>query len=127
MELVWLELKLLFSYPAYQFARDPVSRAIFLIDTVEFSWTLFFMSWRFLVVFSAASRMVTGVAGLLEPFDGPPDIWRCDAKRSRNVAEFLAHVTPKFCILDKASLKEPLNVTKTFVNKSCMQYFFKLL
>ena len=35
---------------------------------------------------SAASRTVTGVAELLEPFDGPPDIWRRDAKLSLNVA-----------------------------------------
>ena len=54
----------------------PVSRALFPIETDEFSWTRFLTSWRFLVMFSAASRTVTGVAELLEPFDGPPDIRR---------------------------------------------------
>ena len=35
---------------------------------------------------SAASRTVTGVAELVEPFDGPLNLWRRDAKLSRNVA-----------------------------------------
>ena len=32
------------------------------------------------------SQRVSGVAELLEPFDGPSVIWRRDAKLSRNVA-----------------------------------------
>ena len=57
---------------------------------------------------SAASHTVTGVAGLLEAFDGPPDIWRRDKMLSPNVAvcAFLVHVTPKLCLIDKASAKE---------------------
>ena len=35
---------------------------------------------------SVASRTVTGVTELLEPFDLPPDIWRRDAKFSHHVA-----------------------------------------
>ena len=34
----------------------------------------------------AACQALTGVAELLEPFDGPLDIWRRHAKLLRNVA-----------------------------------------
>ena len=35
---------------------------------------------------SVASRTVTGMVELLQPFNGPPDIWLRDANLSRNVA-----------------------------------------
>ena len=57
---------------------------------------------------SAASHTVTGVAGLLGAYDGPPDIWRLDEMLSPNVAvcAIFFHVTPKWCLIDKASEKE---------------------
>ena len=90
MELVRLELKLLFGYSAERFARDTGFPANFLHRHYRISLDAFFDE---LAVpngvdcdVSAASRTVTGVAELLQPIDGPPYIWRRDAKLSRNAA-----------------------------------------
>ena len=141
LELLRLELKLLFGIRRTDSREIPVSRAIFRIDNVEFRWTRFLMSWRFLMVLhdcslSTASRTVTGVAVLLEPFDCPPDIWRRDAKLSlgqcRSCA-FLAHVTPTFCIInwlgickknvqcDKKNVQQIVHVILLWPNPAVMQ------
>ena len=88
--LAWLELKLLFGYSVDRFARDAGFTGNFLHRHCRILLDAFFEE---LVVpngvncaLSAASRTVIGVAKLLKPFHGPPDIWRCDAKPSCNVA-----------------------------------------
>ena len=80
-----------------------VSLSSFRKDTVEFRLYAIFdelpVSCGVDCALSIASRTVTGETEPLELFDGPPDIWNCDAKLSRNVA-FLAHVTSKCCLID---------------------------
>ena len=44
------------------------------------------MSWRLLVVLIVFFRPLSGLSSVLEPFDGPPEIWRHNAKLLRNVA-----------------------------------------
>ena len=80
MELARLELKLLFDYLEGRFARDTGFTSNFSHRHCRISLDAFF---DHLVVpsdvaysLSATSQAETGVAEILEPFDGPTDIWR---------------------------------------------------
>ena len=97
-----LELKLLFSYSADRFARDTSFTGNFSHRRCRISLDAFFdelaVSGGVDCALSAASRTVTSVAVVLEPFDSPPVIWWRDVKLLRSIAvAFLAHVSPKFC------------------------------
>ena len=79
----------MFGYSADRFSRDVGFTGNFSHKQRRISLDAFFDELAVPIasfVDYVASPTVTSVAELLEPFDGPPNIWKRDAKLSRNVA-----------------------------------------